>query len=401
MPIQFIDMLAPFAVKHGIANGVLPSLIIAQGILESARGTSDLAVEANNLFGIKKGSGWTGPVYAKKSPEHLPNGEIIYPVSEFRKYPSYEGAVIDLIHKYTHGTGWEPFNRYAAVLSQTDYRKATQAVKDAGYATDVNYPAKLNDLIERYDLTKYDGGVDRVVEIVLDGGHGGKDPGATGHGLQEKSVALDLTLRTGKLLADMGANVKYTRTTDVFVDLIERARIANQHNADVFVSLHLNSGSTNGVPGTGFESYIHNSIKGGRTAEIQDAIHHNVAAVFLAEGLRDRGKKKANLAVLRETKMPAVLLELGFINNATDAALLKDQSFLDRLARATANGIADALGLQQTTDEKDDIANHWAEEEIRMVIADGKMQGYPDGSFKPDQPLTRAEFAVLMAKGII
>ncbi|RKD21148.1 hypothetical protein BEP19_15780 [Ammoniphilus oxalaticus] len=238
--------------------------------------------------------------------------------------------------------------------------------------------------------------------IELDAGHGGKDPGTVGNGLQEKNVVLDLTLRVGKLLTAMGADVRYTRTTDVFIDLSERARIANQHNADLFVSLHGNSGTNaQGVPGSGFESYIHDSIKGGKTVSIQDAIHQKVAAVFLAEGLRDRGQKRRNFAVLRETKMPAVLLEYGFINNPVDAAFLKDQSFLDRLARATANGIGEALGLQQTEEDKDDITGHWAEKEIRKVIADGKMRGYPDGSFKPDAPLTRAEFATLIANGII
>ncbi|WP_170145413.1 N-acetylmuramoyl-L-alanine amidase [Ammoniphilus oxalaticus] len=347
----FINKLAPFAVKHGKASGVLPSLIIAQGILESARGTSDLAVNANNLFGIKKGSGWDGPVYTKQSPEHLPNGEIIYPVSEFRKYPSYEGAVIDLCHKYTHGTGWESFNRYAGVLNQSDYRKATQAVKDAGYATDVNYPAKLNDLIERYDLTKYDKEVESVKKpiIMLDAGHGGKDPGAVGHGIREKDIVLDLTLRTGRLLESMGADVRYTRVSDVFVSLENRASLANQCKADVFVSLHNNSFDANS---NGFESYIYETINGGRTATIQNLIHEKVLEVFLSEGVRDRGQKKKDLAVLRLTKMPALLIEYGFISNAKEAALLKDSAFLDRLAKATAEGIGEVMGLSKLPKEE-------------------------------------------------
>ncbi|RKD25136.1 hypothetical protein BEP19_04785 [Ammoniphilus oxalaticus] len=349
--MDFINKLAPFAIKHGQASGVLPSLILAQSILESAWGKSDLAVNANNLFGIKKGSGWDGPVYTKSTAEQRPDGEVYYINADFRKYESYEGSVIDLCHKYTHGTGWESFNRYAAVLDQTDYRKAIQAVKDAGYATDVNYPVKLNDLIERYDLTKYDkesGSMKKPI-IMLDAGHGGRDPGAIGHGIQEKDIVLDLTLRVGKLLSAMGADVRYTRTRDVFLLLSERAMAANQHKVDVFVSLHINS--FHDPNSNGFESYIHDSINGGRTAAIQNVIHSKVSAVYASVGVRDRGQKKANLQVLRQTVMPAVLLEYGFISNANEAALLKDSAFIDRLVKATAEGIAEVMGLSKLSKE--------------------------------------------------
>ena len=163
--MRFIDKLAPFAVKHGLANGVLPSLIIAQGVLESGSGTSELATKANNLFGIKAGSGWTGLTYTKRTSEQDKDGNVTYENAAFRKYPSYEGCVIDLVHKYTHGTGWEDHNRYSAVLNQTDYKKATAAVKAAGYATDVKYPDKLNKIIEQYNLTKYDREGDNMATI--------------------------------------------------------------------------------------------------------------------------------------------------------------------------------------------------------------------------------------------
>lgn len=165
--MNFIDILAPFAIRHGQASGVLPSLILAQGILESGSGTSDLAVHANNLFGIKAGSGWTGPVYTKRTAEQRSDGTTYYIDADFRKYPSYEGCVIDLCHKYVNGTGWEDHNRYAAVLNQTDYKKITGAVYAAGYATDVNYPAKLNKLIEQYDLTKFDKEADNVAYTII------------------------------------------------------------------------------------------------------------------------------------------------------------------------------------------------------------------------------------------
>ncbi|WP_243458130.1 glycoside hydrolase family 73 protein [Sporosarcina sp. Te-1] len=151
--MNFIDQLAPLAIKHGKANGILPSLICAQGILESDSGTSELARNANNLFGIKKGSGWTGETYTKRTAEQDKDGNVTYIDAAFRKYPSYEGCVIDLVHKYTHGTGWEDYNRYAAILGQTDYKLVITALKAASYATDVKYETKLIEQIEKYGLT--------------------------------------------------------------------------------------------------------------------------------------------------------------------------------------------------------------------------------------------------------
>lgn len=163
--MSFVDQLAPFAFKHGLANGVLPSLIIAQGILESGSGTSELATKANNLFGIKAGAGWTGATYNKRTSEQDKDGNVYYINAAFRKYPSYEGCVIDLVNKYQYGLPGEKSNRYAAVLNQTDYKKATTAVKAAGYATDVKYPDKLNKLIVQHNLTKYDRKGDSMATI--------------------------------------------------------------------------------------------------------------------------------------------------------------------------------------------------------------------------------------------
>lgn len=135
--------------------------------------------------------------------------------------------------------------------------------------------------------------------IVLDSGHGGTDPGAVGNGLQEKNITLDLVLRTGKLLEVRGAIVKYTRTTDVFISLNERARMANAWNANYFVSFHINSAAN--ATASGFESFIYSEVNGGATAAYQNTIHRKVAAVFAAAGVPDRGQKKGNMAVLRET----------------------------------------------------------------------------------------------------
>lgn len=237
--------------------------------------------------------------------------------------------------------------------------------------------------------------------IVLDPGHGGKDPGAVGNGLQEKNVVLDLALKIGKKLEARGAKVFYTRTTDVFIDLSQRAKMANDWKADFFMSLHINSAAN--VTASGYESFIYSGVNGGATAAYQNIIHRKITALYATAGVPDRGQKKANFAVLRETNMPAVLQEFGFISSSKDAGLLDSPVFVEKLAIATVDGIAEAFGLPALPVLKvvDDITGHWAEKEIRQVIAEGKMTGFPDGSFKPDQPVTRAQLAVLIAKGLI
>ena len=117
----------------------------------------------------------------------------------------------------------------------------------------------------------------------------------------------------------------------------ERAQFANDCNADLFLSIHVNAGG-----GTGFESYIYPGAKE-RTRKLRDIIHNAIIAL----PIRDRGKKEKNFCVLRETVMPAVLLECLFIDNEKDAALLIDEVFRDKLANEVAWGIAQALELEE------------------------------------------------------
>ena len=93
------------------------------------------------------------------------------------------------------------------------------------------------------------------MRIFLDPGHGGKDPGATGNGLQEKDLTLAIALQVGKLLSAQGADVLYSRTGDVFVDLPERAAMANRLGAHVFVSIHINSATNTAARGIETYSY--------------------------------------------------------------------------------------------------------------------------------------------------
>lgn len=174
------------------------------------------------------------------------------------------------------------------------------------------------------------------MSICIDPGHSGSDPGAVANGLQEKDLTLMLSK---KILSRLGGSVFPTRTDDSFVDLDVRAVVANNAKAQYFCSIHINAGG-----GTGFESYVFDGPHSPETDRIRDIIHSHVAKVFARVGLPDRGKKTANFAVLRETAMPACLLELGFIDNTLDSSYLRTDSFQNELADAIAAGLNEALG---------------------------------------------------------
>lgn len=171
--------------------------------------------------------------------------------------------------------------------------------------------------------------------IMLDAGHGGRDPGAVYNGRQEKDDTLRLTLAVGKILEDNGIDVQYTRTTDVFESPFEKAMEANNAGVDFFVSIHRNSFPTDNVV-SGVESLVYS--KEGIKLQMAENINAQLEAVgFVNLGVKER----PNLVVLRRTKMPAVLVEVGFINSNTDNQLF-DNNF-DAIAQAIASGILDTL----------------------------------------------------------
>ena len=171
--------------------------------------------------------------------------------------------------------------------------------------------------------------------VCIDAGHGGKDPGAVSGGVQEKDIALAVALKVGVLLT--GYEIVYTRDEDVYVGLSERALIANQAKTGLFVSVHCNSVDDESAHGMEVYHYTHASEASKHAAR---AIYDKLLPV---SGLRGRGVKAADLAVLRETAMPAVLVELGFISNPSDRAKLTNFAWQDDAAEAIADGIVKAL----------------------------------------------------------
>ncbi|GAA0274014.1 N-acetylmuramoyl-L-alanine amidase [Muricomes sp. OA1] len=178
--------------------------------------------------------------------------------------------------------------------------------------------------------------------IMLDAGHGGRDPGAVYNGRQEKDDTLRLTLAVGEILQNHDIDVQYTRTTDVYESPYEKAMEANNAGVDFFISIHRNSFPTDNVV-SGVESLVYDLS--GIKLQMAENINEQLEAVgFVNLGV----KARPNLVVLRRTKMPAVLVEVGFINSNTDNQLFDDN--FDAIAQAIASGILDTLEMDHVID---------------------------------------------------
>lgn len=170
---------------------------------------------------------------------------------------------------------------------------------------------------------------------IFDPAHGGEDPGAVFEGRQEKDDNLRLALAVGRILEDRGQDVVYTRTEDVYQTPLQKANIANQAGADYFVSLHRNSSP---MPNqyNGVETLVYRDV--GIPAEMAQ----NINSELEETGFRNAGvRERTGLVVLRRTRMPAVLVEAGFINNDEDNRIF-DENF-DAMAEGIANGILQSI----------------------------------------------------------
>lgn len=167
--------------------------------------------------------------------------------------------------------------------------------------------------------------------VMIDPGHGGKDPGAIGvGGLREKDVILPISQQVAAILEQQGIQVKLTRTSDYFVNLAPRVEMAKREGADLFVSIHANA-IANRPDVNGLETYYFDS--GLRLAQsIHNSILQNV-------DVRDRKVRRARFYVLKKNPMPAVLVEVGFVTGVQDASKLATVAYQNQMAQAIANGI--------------------------------------------------------------
>jgi len=220
----------------------------------------------------------------------------------------------------------------------------------------------------------------KIGRIVIDAGHGGHDTGTIGpNGLMEKDLVLDVALRLGRLLETrLGADVIYTRDDDTFVPLETRTAIANEHQADLFISVHANS--SHDPSARGIETYYlnfttnadalevaarENAVSEKSVFELQDLVKKITLKDKIEESrelasdvqqslysglagkhstLRDRGVKKAPFVVLIGANMPSILAEISFVSNPTDATKLETPEYRQKIADAMYKGIAHYAG---------------------------------------------------------
>ena len=178
--------------------------------------------------------------------------------------------------------------------------------------------------------------------IVIDAGHGGSDPGAVYEGRREKDDNLSLAIAVGELLSRQGVSVIYTRTTDVYQTPFEKAQMTNQADADFFISFHRNS-SEEPNQYTGVETLVYDN------SGIKQTMAENINGALSELGFRNLGvKARPGLVVLRRTKMPALLIETGFLNNEQDNTLYDEKQ--EEIARAIADAVLGTLDLETVTE---------------------------------------------------
>lgn len=173
--------------------------------------------------------------------------------------------------------------------------------------------------------------------VTIDAGHGGRDTGAIGPtGLLEKDVVLDIAQRVRELLVRAGIRAIMTREADVFVELADRPRVARQQGATVFVSIHANASTRPSANGS--ETYY-------LTPQSQVLAQMVQEELSRVPGLISRGTKTANFLVLRESDVPAVLVEVAYISNVDEEARLRQSAFRQRLAEAVGRGVQRFLAV--------------------------------------------------------
>lgn len=271
--------------------------------------------------------------------------------------------------------------------------------------------------------------------VVIDAGHGGKDPGCHGASANEKSVTLAISLKLGAFIKETFPNVKviYTRDSDVFVELEERAQIANRNNADLFICIHANAGPATAY---GVETYVlglHKTEAQKQVAERENAtieleadggdkykdfdmstdaiiarqlqlsvfLDHSIVFAtklqeqFVSIGRSDRGVRQAGFLVLYRTTMPSVLIETGFLTNAEEEKFLADPASQEKMARSIFNAFID---YKKYYDAGFSATGTTVAPTNNTVHLDKSKFGIPEAEVKADEIVYRVQIETSTAK---
>lgn len=182
-----------------------------------------------------------------------------------------------------------------------------------------------------------DTGIPVAPLIILDPGHGGTDEGAKVQTVLEKKIALTTAMLTKKQLEALGYRVIMTRSRDIFLTLPRRVAIANKSKAALFVSIHYNSSPN--ATAKGIEIYYYEAKGENRTRDSKKLANHILYQVLDQTEAHSRGVRRGNFYVVRETSMPAVLVEGGFMTNYDERFNLKNRKYLEKIAKGIAQGV--------------------------------------------------------------
>ena len=209
------------------------------------------------------------------------------------------------------------------------------------------------------------------MKVCIDAGHGGKDSGAVGGGVKEKDIVLSISKKLRDYLKTYGVEVYMTRESDIYNSVTTKAKKGNDSKADLFISIHCNSATSQDA--NGVEVLVYKNA--GDNKKAGESILNSIVEELI---LRNRGvKERPDLAVLRDTKMTAVLVETGFISNAGDRAILLEKQ--DEFSKAIGDGVLRYFGIEvrkENTVEKryntiEEVPS-WAREKVQKLIDEGK-----------------------------
>lgn len=344
---KFIEQIAPLIAKHAPRYGIcVCSPIIAQGILESAKGTSELAINALNFFGLKYKKGrcpTASDVYLKVGSEQNADGSYSSSVMKWCKFNSMEDCVIGYFDFISH-------SRYAGLKGITDPKTYLETIKSAGYATSLDYVDNLMKVIESYDLTKYDNvkeDTNMATKIIaLDAGHGLKTAGKqTPDGIKEWTLNDKVRDKIVAMLKDYDVKFIFPDNNEGNADegLSKRRAMYINGKADVAVSIHHNAYLGTWCTATGVSVYVDRNHTA-KDMELANLIRPKLAQYT---GLKSRGVKKANFTVIYQNNIPAVLVEGGFMDNKKDHAVITSDAGQTAYAKAVAEALIVFLKLKK------------------------------------------------------
>lgn len=378
----FLAVMVPLAVADMKKSGVLASVTLAQAILESGWITSELAVNANNIFGMKAelsgntwpGSTWNGEVYEKETAEQREDGSYYTVVAQFRKYQDIAQSVADHSAYLTGAMDGNGNLRYAGIKGEKDARTALTIIKQGGYATSKDYVEKLMLRVDKYNLTKYDnaeseGETMKEIKIMLDAGHYGKynrSPAVPAYYESEFTFKFVNMLKAA--LEAYGFTVGTTRKDQAKdLGLTNRGKTAKGYN--LFISIHSNavgSGVNNSVDypvaitmvnddkvSIDEESKAVGEILAQVVASVMGT--SQAARTYTKLSINDRDgngiKDDEYYGVLHGAKLvgvPGIILEHSFHTNAKAAAWLLKESNLQAMAAAEAAALAKYYGMEKS-----------------------------------------------------